>query len=115
MNTVKVRIGNIEIRNLEVIKWRDNEYYNKLDTYLDNGWAETVRGTISKGATAIDIKLFFKEELAFTIARLSVDKENEVSMTSVGERVFELTDLEWLNFKDVCNIGVKLIKENSLK
>ena len=120
-----VRINNIECRkytstktpdtHYEIIKWYKNDYYNKRDEMLADGFRETFGGITNFGYS-IDNSCFMREESCYTVASLYLDrKEPDVYLKSVGSRLLDLSAEERNSLFCVYQIVNKKIKKIHFK
>jgi hypothetical protein len=118
---IKVRINNIEFRTTgrnrgEIIKWYPNNYYGKLEQYLNDGWEDVGPGIMSKGedhyGCTISKDCFKNKESCFVVAWVQFDESNDCcDMTTVGPRVIELDKEERDTFFEVYELADKKLTQ----
>lgn len=93
----------------EIVKWEPNQYYGKLQEYLDNGWAISFGGEfLQKDHTSISLSFFTKSpEHCFMLASWeNMDHDEKTpDLKFVGSRPMDLTEYEWIIFMRLANAG----------
>jgi hypothetical protein len=112
---MQIKINNIECRlnhdTYEIVKWFPCDYYNKLQTYLQDGWIEEDR-YVRRGGTSIQRTMFDLKELCFTIATLQINhKEPCIDLVSVGSRLLDLNETEREDFFTVYGLANDVIQK----
>ena len=114
---IKIRVNHIEFRDIsdtegQFVQFTPNQYFGKLQQYLDNGWedkgdyiacSEPYKHSISKS-------LFDLEETCYVLAWLRYDKKDEVcDLTTVGDRLLYAKTFE--DFIEVYRMADKKMME----
>jgi hypothetical protein len=93
----------------EIVKWEPNQYYGKLQEYLDNGWTISFGGEfLQKDHTSISLSFFTKSpEHCFMLASWeNMDHDEKTpDLKFVGSRPMDLTEYEWIIFMRLANAG----------
>lgn len=115
------RIDNLEIRNtyssFELVKYYDNDYYNKYEEYINNGYELSFGGeflTNSHTDHNIDIKFFNLKECCFVIGffNLNIEEPEALWIDISAERLTDLNDNELINLRKLIKKSTKyIIKE----
>jgi hypothetical protein len=99
----------------DIVKFEPCPYYGRLKEFLADGW-EHNGDFVHKNSHSIDINFFSKPELCCTISVLKVDhKEPDVDMRTIGSRLTDLNDDEWLDFIQVYRIANHKISNEHFK
>ena len=114
---IKIRVNHIEFRDIsdtegQFVQFTPNQYFGKLQQYLDNGWedkgdyiacSKPYKHSISKS-------LFDLEETCYVLAWLRYDKKEEVcDLTTVGDRLLYVKTFE--DFIEVYRMADKKMME----
>jgi hypothetical protein len=115
MNTVRIRINDIECRfnqgRYEIVKWQPNVYFGKEQEYIDNGWVLS-DGFYRLNNTNIQATCFENPETCYTIATLHYDKgEGCCDMKTVGPRLLDLNKDDRFDFFSVYEYAENRIVE----
>ena len=99
----------------EIIKWEPNQYYGKLQEYLDNGWTVSFGGEfLQKDHTSISLSFFTKSpESCFMLASWENMDHDEKSpdLKFVGSRPIDLNEEEQAIFMNIVKVGQKHIEK----
>jgi hypothetical protein len=101
----------------EIVKWEKNEYYGKLQEYLDNGWEISFGGEFLRkidGGRSIDLSFFTQSpETCFMLASwTNMDHDEKTpDLKFVGYRPFDLTEEEQAIFMRLAKAGQDHIEE----
>lgn len=114
---IKIRVNHIEFRDIsdtegQFVQFTPNQYYGKLQQYLDNGWEDKGdRITCSDPYKhSICKSLFDLEETCYVIAWLKYDKKEDVcDLTTVGDRLLYVKTFE--DFIEVYRMADKKMME----
>lgn len=92
-----MRIGNLELRDKEIVLWSKNQYYCKIYEMISEGWE--IKGLyLSSGNTHIQLSIFDLKETCIVIAFFDNDDDGVSIIHPVGERLLELNKLDRDNF-----------------
>lgn len=117
-----IRIGNIEYRHdpdfkknfayeHSILKWYKNEFFGKLDEYLENGYVEK-DGFLVKGIVQVDKGMFRSPEMICVIAHLEFNRSGDgYDIVSVGRRILELDETD---HKNLCRV-IDIFDEDNLR
>jgi hypothetical protein len=98
-------------RRLAIVKFQPCNYYGRLEEYLNDGWEDHNIWLAKKNQT-ISKNFFNLKETTLVIADIEYDYKNgDTTLTSVGERLLNLTEEEYLNFFEVYKIASKKLTE----
>jgi len=114
---IKIRVNHIEFRDIsdtegQFVQFTPNQYFGKLQQYLDNGWEDKGdRITCSDPYKhSISKSLFDLEETSYVIAWLKYDKKEDVcDLTTVGDRLLYVKTFE--DFIEVYSMADKKMME----
>lgn len=124
MEIKPVRIGDIEFRKYkstkvdyplyEIIKWYENEYYGKLEEYLNNGWRiSSDEEMVVKGNVHMS-KSFFTErpQHCYVIVFFRINpKTNRFNKDRIGNRDLEICGDDENNYKQILKLAKKSLNE----
>jgi hypothetical protein len=115
---MRIRINNIECRfsqdRYEIIRWQPNCYYGKEAEYIEDGWKFS-DGFYRRNASGIHENCFKNPETCYTIATLNYRKgEGNCDLTTVGNRLLELSKPERVDFFAVYEYAEDRIQEEEL-
>ena len=126
---MRIRINNIECRfsqeRYEIVKWYPNPHYGAEERYIADGYERVEykdadgqpRGSwsISKPGHSIHSSCFQNPESCYTIATLRYRSgEGNCDLTTVGDRLLELSKAERNDFFAVYEYAEDRIKEEAL-
>jgi hypothetical protein len=93
----------------EILKWEPNQYYGKLQEYLDNGWEVSFGGDfLQKNHTSISLSFFtHSPESCYMLASWTNMDHDEKSpdLKFVGSRPMDLSTEEHLVFMKLAKEG----------
>jgi hypothetical protein len=93
----------------EIVKWEPNQYYGKLQEYLNDGWTISFGGEfLQKNHTSISLSFFTQSpEHCFMLASWeNMDHDEKTpNLKFVGSRPMDLTEYEWIIFMRLANAG----------
>lgn len=98
----------------EIVKYQQNDYYGKLDDYLNDGYEYSFGGDfLKKDNRSIDISFFDKKESNHMIAYwVNIDHDELIpDLKFVGSRPFELEESEKQVFWELANVGQQHIEK----
>ena len=113
-----IRISNIECRRYlgkdfyEIIHWHPNQYFGKLDEYIEKGWIMSPLGEfLRKDNSSIDINFFKKNpETCYVVAWLNRDSESWY-LQAVGSRPVELDKEDFRDFIEIWKYADKKLNK----
>lgn len=120
---MRIRINNIECRfnqgRYEIVKWFTNSHYGAEERYLADGYERVTNpdGTwsMSTRTHGIHSSCFQNPESCYTIATLNYRKgEGNCDLTTVGNRLLELSKPERVDFFAVYEYAEDRIREEEL-
>lgn len=92
-----MRVGNLELRDKEIVLWSKNQYYGKMDEMMSEGWK--INGLyLSYKNTHIQLSIFDKKESCIVIAFFDNDDDGVSIIHPVGERLLDLNKRDRDNF-----------------
>ena len=99
----------------EILKWEPNQYYGKLQEYLNNGWTVSFGGEfLQKDHTSISLSFFTQSpEHCFMLASWTNMEHDEKSpdLKFVGRRPMDLNEEEHLIFMRLAKSGQEHIEK----
>lgn len=99
----------------EILKWEPNQYYGKLQEYLNDGWQISFGGDfLQKSQTSISLSFFTgSPETCFMLASWNNMDHDEKSpdLEFVGSRPMNLTEEEKMIFMKLSKAGQEHIQE----
>lgn len=103
----------------EILKWEPNQYYGKLQEYLDNGWEISFGGDfVQKSHTSISLSFFtHSPERCYTLGSwTNMDHdEKDPDLKFVGSRPMDLSTEEQMVFMKLVKEGQEHIQKVLLK
>jgi hypothetical protein len=99
----------------EIVKWEPNQYYGKLQEYLDNGWTISFGGDfLQRNNTSISLSFFTgSPESCFMLASWENMDHDEKSpdLKFVGSRPMDLNEEEQSIFMQIAKAGQQHIEK----
>jgi len=99
----------------ELVKWEANNYYGKLQEYLDDDWVVSFGGEfLQKGGTSISLSFFTRSpESCYMLAMWTKLDHDECSpdLKFVGSRPMDLSKDEQATFMELATLGQKHIEK----
>ena len=120
---MRIRINNIECRfsqeRYEIVKWFTNPHYGAEERYIADGYERVEsndgRWSISKPGHSIHSSCFQNPESCYTIATLRYRSgEGNCDLTTVGDRLLELSKAERNDFFAVYEYAENRIREEAM-
>jgi hypothetical protein len=117
METIK-RVGNIAFEysdvneRYEIVEYYQNDYYGKLEEYILGGYKQNGRFLQAPGHS-IEISLFHREELKYTLAGFVSGSDGMYDLKTVCDRPFRLIGENFLAFGQVCKFAFETLNNSS--
>jgi len=97
---------------LDIVKYYPCRYYGKLEEYLNDGWEDCGNGVIRKDNCTIGKSCFSNEEVCNSIAQIEWNpKEDCTELSTIGERLLDLSKEDRDTFFEVYEIAAKKLTE----
>jgi len=97
---------------LDIVKYYPCRYYGKLEEYLNDGWEDCGNGVIRKDNCTIGKSCFTLEEVCNSIAQIEWNpKEDCTELSTIGERLLDLSKEDRDTFFEVYEIAAKKLTE----